>query len=182
MREMELTRRDALVALGAAGVAAGTGATVLDRAPWDSGEPPLSGEDVDTLVAVAAVVYPSAVSGVRTFVETYSVGRVEGRTEYREGMADALATLDSYATDWEDAEFAALDVDARDGLLHDMAVHTAPPDPAGTDAERVRHFLVDELLYALYTSPTGGRLVGIENPPGHPGGIESYQRREGPDA
>ena len=182
MGEMELTRRDALVALGAAGVAAGTGATLLDRAPWDAEEPPLSGGDVETLVAVAAVVYPSDVSGVRAFVETYSVGRVEGRPEYEEGMADAVATLDDYASDWEGDEFAALSVDARDGLLHDMAVHTAPPDPSGTDAERVRHYLVDELLYALYTSPTGGRLVGTENPPGHPGGLESYQRRGGPDA
>jgi hypothetical protein len=39
----------------------------------------------------------------------------------------------------------------------------------------VRYYVVNELLYALYTSPTGGELVGIENPQGHPGGHESYQ-------
>jgi hypothetical protein len=42
----------------------------------------------------------------------------------------------------------------------------------------VRHLVVNDLLYALYASPTGARLAGLENPPGHPGGIESY--REGP--
>ncbi|MEA5408870.1 hypothetical protein VB773_15715 [Haloarculaceae archaeon H-GB2-1] len=53
---------------------------------------------------------------------------------------------------------------------------TAEPNPDGTTAERVRYYLVNEPLYALYASPTGGTLVGIENPQGHPGGTESYQR------
>jgi hypothetical protein len=59
-----------------------------------------------------------------------------------------------------------------------MGVHTADPDSEGTDPERVRFHVVNELLYALYTSPTGGELVGIENPQGYPGGTASY--REGP--
>ena len=42
-------------------------------------------------------------------------------------------------------------------------------------SDRVRFFVVNELLFALYSSPTGGSLVGIENPVGHPGGTESYQ-------
>jgi hypothetical protein len=61
----------------------------------------------------------------------------------------------------------------------EMGLSITDPRPAGTDRERVRYYLVDELLYALYASPTGGRLLGIENPPGHPGGLDSYQR--GPD-
>jgi hypothetical protein len=32
------------------------------------------------------------------------------------------------------------------------------------------------MLYALFTSPTGSELVGIENPTGHPGGYESLTR------
>jgi len=41
---------------------------------------------------------------------------------------------------------------------------------------RVRYYLVNDLLFALYSSPTGGKLVGIENPQGHPGGTGSYQQ------
>lgn len=182
MGERELTRRDALAALATVGAAAGAGAgtALLDRAPWNAEEPPLGDADVETLVALAEVLYPSDVTGIPAFVQTYSVGRVESREAYLRGMSDALATLDDYATTWEDAEFAALSPGGRDDLLHDMAVHTADPDPEGTDAERIRHFLVDDLLYALYTSPTGGKLVGTENPPGHPGGLDSYQR--GPES
>jgi hypothetical protein len=44
----------------------------------------------------------------------------------------------------------------------------------------VRYYVVDELLYAFYASPVGGGMAGIENPPGYPGGTESYQ--EGPRA
>jgi hypothetical protein len=40
----------------------------------------------------------------------------------------------------------------------------------------VRYYVVNELLLALYASPTGGELVGIENPQGHPGGTASYQQ------
>jgi hypothetical protein len=57
-----------------------------------------------------------------------------------------------------------------------MGVHTADEDPDGTTAERIRFYVVNELLFALYASPAGGRLVGIENPQGHPGGAESYRR------
>jgi hypothetical protein len=60
-----------------------------------------------------------------------------------------------------------------------LGVRTAEPDPDGTDVERVRYYVVNELLFALYSSPTGGELVGLENPQGHPGGIDSYRR--GPD-
>jgi len=52
----------------------------------------------------------------------------------------------------------------------------ADENPDGTAAERVRFFVVNELLLALYASPTGGELVGIENPQGYAGGAESYQR------
>jgi len=69
-----------------------------------------------------------------------------------------------------------LSVADRDSLLREVGADTAPPDPDGTNAERVRFYVVNELLYALYTSPTGGELVGIENPQGHPGGTDTYQR------
>lgn len=177
---MELTRRDALAALAAGGVAVGTGA-VLEGNPFatadDSGASDIDPEDrLDTLLAVAEVVYPSEVTGVEEFVRTYALGRVEDRERYREGMVEALSVLDEHARAWHDADFRELDAATRESVLDQMGVDTADPDPSGVARQRVRYFVVNELLYGLYTSPTGGKLVGIENPQGHPGGTESYQR------
>jgi hypothetical protein len=190
---MELSRRDALVAL-AGGVA--VGGAVLGSDPNAAGTPDHESRDEaladatpsdsapptvrTTLVAAAEVLYPSGVDGVETFVETYVAGRYErdesGGADYAAGVETAVADLDATARDWHGASFAALDAEGRDRLLRDLGVDAADPDPDGTISERVRRFVVDDLLYALYTSPTGGRLVGIENPIGHPGGTESYQR------
>lgn len=177
---MKLTRRDAIAALAGVGIVTGSGAAAFSRADVDAEQapdrPPLD-ETLETLVAAAEVLYPSDVEGVPTFVETYSLGRIQHRAAYLTGVRDAASVLDSYAALWLDAEsFAALSVADRDSLLHQMGVHTAEEQPDGTDPERVRYFVVNELLYALYTSPTGAELVGLENPPGHPGGTESYQR------
>jgi hypothetical protein len=65
-------------------------------------------------------------------------------------------------------------------VLREMAVDTAEPRREGEPRETVRYYVVNELLLALYSSPTGGELVGIENPQGYAGGIDSYQR--GPQA
>ncbi|NHN58967.1 MULTISPECIES: gluconate 2-dehydrogenase subunit 3 family protein [Halorussus] len=185
---MELTRRDALVALAAGGAAVGAGAVVEDgrvaerlladdAGGSDAAASDSSPEDhLETLLSVADVVYPAAVSGVEEFVRTYALGRVEDRPEYRAGMVDAVSTLDEYARTWHDAPFRDLDAETRESVLDQMGVDTADPAPEGADRERVRYYLVNELLYALYTSPTGGKLVGIENPQGHPGGTASYRR------
>ena len=129
-----------------------------------------------TLTATAEVLYPSDVEGHRAFVERYVLGRIEARDDYRADVAEAAAELDAVARDWEDAPFASLSRDARDDLLRSLGVDTADPDPDGPISERIRRFVVNELLFAFYASPTGGRLVGVENPVGYPGGTESYQR------
>ena len=173
MTEYELTRRDALIALGASGVTVGAGALTWER---------LSNEETDgfsrrqrqTLDALANTIYPDEVANVESFVEQYVVGRVRDRPEHRTGMADALDELDDYAQTWESAPFHELDEAVRDTLLREFSVDTADPDPEGRANERVRYLLVNELQYALYTSPTGGKLVGLENPQGHPGGTGSY--------
>jgi len=183
---MELTRRDALAALASAGVVGGGSAAVLARERRDATDRPTGGRNrdretpdgtlPDALVATAEVVYPSEVSGVPEFVRTYSLGRFEARSDYREGVRDAVEELTEHARAWYREGYTALDRGTREELLRSMGVHSADEDPAGTAAERVRFYVVNELLFALYTSPAGGRLVGIENPQGHPGGTGSYRR------
>jgi hypothetical protein len=178
-----LTRRDAMAALTAAGASTALGGTlswgVLTRDPDGGGDPQGFDErQRATLVALAEHLYPSAVSGIPEFVETYTVGRVRDRPEYAAGMREALDTLDEYAVQWAGDRFADLSPDRWGALLSSMGVPEATPEPEGLDPERVRFYLVNELLFALYTTPTGGELVGIENPQGYPGGTTSY--RQGP--
>jgi hypothetical protein len=169
---MELTRRDVLAALAAAGAAGAGGAVLLSESDSDA----IGEHEVETLVAVASVVYPSEVEGVESFVRDYSVNRVRDRPEYAQGIAAAVAALDDYTQSWHDADFASLDRSTRESALDGMNVDVADPVPDGADRERIRYYIVNELLYALFTTPTGGELAGIENPQGHPGGTTSYQR------
>jgi hypothetical protein len=173
---MELTRRDALAALAAGGIAVGGGAAALALEGESAG---LGDHERETLVAVARVVYPSELEGVESFVRTYLEGRAAEDPDYVEGVGEAVRTLDESGRDWFDGSFLDLDPETRDRLLRELGVDEADPDPTGFPGSRVRYYLVNELLYALYTSPTGGRLAGIENPQGHPGGVTSYRR--GPD-
>lgn len=178
---MRLTRRDALAALTAAGVAVGGGAVFV---AMDDPEPDeadatthrLDDATVHTLVAAAEVLYPSEIDGIEEFVTRYVRGKVEERPDHGRGITDAIAYLDEYAVAWYDVEFADLDTTDRGDALERMNADTAAPVPDGSDVERVRYYVVNELLYGLYTTPTGGELVGLENPRGHPGGLASYQR------
>lgn len=172
---MELSRRDAMAALGALGVGAAA-VGVRERTGSKDEEP--EARVRETLVAAAEVVYPSEVSGVSEFVETFLTGRLDDDA-HAEGLRAAVSDLDDAATEWYDGRFSALSPADRDRLLREIGADTAEEKPAGTTAERVRYYVVNELLLALYSSPTGGKLVGIENPQGHPGGIESY--RQGPE-
>ncbi|MFB6205106.1 MAG: gluconate 2-dehydrogenase subunit 3 family protein [Haloglomus sp.] len=189
----ELTRRDAMAALTAAGVSTALGGTLSwavlregDTGGEDgrgeeggaAGEG-LSPRERETLLALAERLYPSAVTGIPTFVERYTVGRVRDRPEYLAGMREALRTLDDYAVRWTDEHFADLASDRRGVLLNSMGITVASPEPDGLDPERIRFYLVNELLFALYSTPTGGKLVGIENPQGYPGGTRSYHQPPG---
>ncbi|ERG95579.1 hypothetical protein [Haloquadratum walsbyi] len=194
---MELTRRDIIAALTAAGVSVGAGAMSFEMADSDgsSGElvsktvSPVRRQDttateglseavIDLLDAVAAVIYPSAVENRHEFVTRYTQARTANRPEYRQGIADTAAELDAVARDWHDTPYAAVNLVTADELLTNLGVNTADPVSDGTISEQIRYYLIDDLLYALYTTPTGGRLVGIENPAGHPGGTKSYQRAD----
>jgi hypothetical protein len=176
---MRLTRRDALAALAGAGIVGGgaTAALVRDDAGAGTGtDGPLAPPVLRRLVHTAEVLYPSAIEGTGPFVRQYVETKASERPGFREGVTDATGTLAEYAETWERTGYTELSVAGRDDLLHRMGVHTADPVADGTAPERVRFHVVNELLYALYSSPTGGELVGIENPQGHPGGTESYRR------
>lgn len=184
MTEYELTRRDALAALASVGVAAGAGALTWDRL----GETADGDAETDTtltkhhrqvLDAVATAVYPSSVSGIPAFVETYVVGRLTDQPERIEGLVGSLEYVDEYAKEWYDSPYLELSSDRQETTLDAMGADISDPDPDGSDVERFRFYVVNELLYALYTSPTGGELLGLENPQGHPGGTESYQHGPG---
>ena len=171
---MELSRRDAIAALGAIG--AGAGAAAYAARESDDSPPGESTPDVETLVAAAEVVYPDEVTGLGSFVEAYARRRATGDDDHARGVRAAVETMDDRAEAWYDDSFADLAAEDRDSLLREMGVDTAAEAPDGSTAERVRYYVVNDLLMALYASPTGGELVGIENPRGHPGGTDSYQR------
>lgn len=187
---MELTRRDAIAALTALG-GTGIGYAAFQQSRGSEDSPTVDDEMVETtLVAAAEVIYPSEVEGIEMFVRTFLAGRLGGdrRADRRLGEADrapavaadrlreTVATLNDRAEEWHGDSFSALSPSTRDQLLREVGADTADERPDGTTAERVRYYVVNELLLALYASPTGGELVGIENPQGHPGGIDSYQR------
>lgn len=177
---MELTRRDVLAALAAASVGSVAGCSELTDRPVEAPTAdPISEHERATLVALAEVLYPSDVESVGEFVREYSVARVRDDESYARGVSEAVAALDDYVAEWHDEPYASLPVATREELLDHMTVDTADPDPDGVASERVRYYLVNELLYAFYSTPTGAGLAGLENPPGHPGGAQSYRR--GPD-
>jgi hypothetical protein len=196
-RTMRLSRRDALAALGALGLTGG--AVAGGRALGDlaargppvadaPGSSPVDGANegsidegvLAVLVATAEVVYPADVTGHERFVTTYVDGRVRHDPAHRAALVETSAELDAVARDWHEEGFEGLARETRDRLLRDLGADVADPDPDGSISARIRFYLINDLLYALYTSPTGGRLVGTENPTGYPGGTESYQR--GPEA
>lgn len=179
---MELTRRDALAALTVAGIGGAAAYGVSDRGGDDSdgsGVYPDDEETVETLVAIAEVAYPSEVEGIREFVETYVTGKVEADDEYAAAVTDALNRIDEYARSNADTPLRELAVDERDDLLREMGLENAASHPEGTGLAPVRYYTVNDLLYAMLTSPKGGEIMGIESPPGHPGGLEGYQGVDG---
>lgn len=171
---MELSRRDVLSALSAASVGAVAGCVAPTSR--SEGDAEVDEHEVATLVGLGKTVYPSEVDGIERFVRDYTAERVRRDPVYEAGVVDAIARLDSYADQFYDRPYVDLSAAERTDVLHQFGVDTADPVPDGTDRERVRYYLVNELLYAFYTTPTGASLAGLENPPGHPGGTASYRR------
>ena len=171
---MNLQRRDLL--LGAAGAFGGLGLQAVlagnDDAVAAATESELTDGELATLVSLALVVYPSEVSVDPGFVDAYFWTLPDERVATASTLADAL---DSHARAAYGARFDALGAGEAATLLGDLGVDAATPNPRGVLAERIRYHLVNGLLYALFTSPRGGELFGIEHPIGHGGG---YHGRE----
>jgi len=175
---MELSRRDALVAVATSVAGVATAGELADRLGSDGSTGELDGV-LSRLDAVAEVVYPSQIRTTESYLRTYLLGYEYDREGYVERTGEALDELDRAGRRRFGEPIVDLSPSKRDELLRRLGVDRVPPDPEGTAVERIRYYVVNQLLFTLYTTPTGGRLLGNENPPGYPGGREAYQR--GPD-
>jgi len=173
MVDLELTRRDALLALGSVGLSASAWALREQR---ETEESVVTTDDIEALVALAETLYPSEVTVSFEFVETYVVGQRELDENYPAAITDALTTVRRKSQRKTGTELPRLSREERGSVLRSTGAGRAYPDPDGTDAERVRYYVINNLLYALYTTPKGGETVGNPNPPGYPGGTTSYQK------
>jgi hypothetical protein len=194
-----LTRRDAMGALAAAGATAVAGCSGLGGddatetpdagsadAPTETERPsettatdgddeesdttPVASHELATMRSLATVLYPSGVEVTEEFLETYLYGRIADEAAYEGAVSGAVETLDSLAREQYDGAFRTLDTDQQESVIVESDVRSAASVADGTDVERLNYHLVDELLFALYASPTGGELVGNPNPRGWPGG------------
>jgi hypothetical protein len=166
---MKLTRRDVLLG-GAAGLAGGTALQAgFESASAESDAPAvgLTSEEIATLVSLATVLYPSSISVEPGFLSGYYERFDADRTG---AVSRAVAELDAGARTVYGDRFGALSERRRKTVLHELGVDTANPDPDGTVPARLRYYLVNGLMYALFTSPRGSRFFGVQNPIGYPGG------------
>jgi hypothetical protein len=176
------TRRQFLVALGGTTLAAaayGYGGRATEQSNTKrSGSTGYSARQdrVAAATAVAEAVYPPSVPVDESFIETRVFGRIEPKPGHFDGLAAAIDTVDGYARARFGGSVTALSPGRRRGVLQSMGVTTVHPTADGTAAERVRYYLVNDLLYALFTSPLSSEWTGVDNPPGHPGGRDAYRR------
>ena len=172
---MELSRRDALTALTAAGIASTAGCSSLlggdDDTSGDNNEQAGDASPMETLLSLAGVLYPSEVETNEEFIETYMMGRITDEEAYQEELESGVETLNQLAQDEQDAPFHALDHEGKVAVIDGTEIRTGGSVEDGSDVERLNYYLVDELLFAFYSSPTGGELVGNQNPRGYPGGF-----------
>jgi len=105
---MELTRRDATAALAAVGATGGVALAARREGDRAEDEGTLDEESVRaSMVAVATVVYPSAVDGVEAFVNRFLDGRLTGST-HADGLHTAVSELDDAARSWHGVPIADL--------------------------------------------------------------------------
>ncbi|GCF15217.1 hypothetical protein Harman_31520 [Haloarcula mannanilytica] len=172
---MELTRRDALAALLVGSASAGAAVYLPETGDGTSTGKgmDLTEGDIEILTAVATVVYPSELNTFREFIDEYVRGL---HADQRAKIAVTARALDERTRRMHGETIRSLSLTERDSVLRTMGVDRVGSGPDGSLPEQVRYYIVDQLLYGLYTSPKGSQLLGVENPVGHPGGYESYQK------
>lgn len=175
---MELTRRDAVRAVVATGLVSGGALAVSEgvaNRESGTGDAELSTTEEATMRAVAEVVYPSQVTVSAEFVRTYLRSLDEERTR---AVVRALEQLNDHAERTVGTPFHRIEaVSRRDTVLRSMGVDRVASSPDGTLPARIRYYVVNSLLYALFTTPKGSELFGIRNPVGHPGGFATYRQQ-----
>lgn len=175
------TRREVLLTLGgvtagAAGYGYGVRPSAGDAPQGERHDESAIDRHVEATRAIAEAVYPTSVSVDRSFIEDRVFGRTEPRPGHIAEVRSAVQTVDEYAVARFGDRISAQPPGRRRQVLRSMGVTEAHPSPNGTTAERVRFYLLNDLLFALFTSPVSSDLTGIENPPGHPGGRDAYRR------
>ena len=161
------SRRQFLIALGgiaftAAGYGYGTDApeSLAADSATESSSYPAAETHIDALTAIASAVYPSEVSIKRSFIESRVFGRVEPEPDHFDNLVTVIEAVDDHASARFDGRIADLSAGRRRQVLQSVGVTTVHPTADGTTAEQVRFYLVGDLLYILFTSPAGGKLLG----------------------
>jgi len=170
---MKLSRRDALVVFAGGGLVA---STALDSALGPERDTTITDRHVDDLVDICRILYPSSIEPSRDFVETFVVGRYRGREEHLLGLVDSLGEIRTASKRETGRSFSELPRSQQETVLRATGADRAYPDPDGAIAQQIRHYVIDDLLYAFYKTPAGGKLVGNANPTGYPGGTDAYQQ------
>lgn len=173
---MRLTRRDAVTALvtgGAAGIAMSELPPDIIQPTPDRASYQFTDHDHHRLKAIAEVVYPSDVQLTVEDIAEFVAGLSDDR---RREMIRTLDQLEWYLFDGYGRSVVELPVRRRDAALRSIGTARAGSSPEGSLPERIRFYLINQLLYLLYTTPRGSRVLDIENPVGYPGGYESYQQ------
>ncbi|MFC7019290.1 MULTISPECIES: hypothetical protein [Haloarcula] len=181
-----LSRRQLLAALGGAAVAAGGygygvrgGAGLTPGGGGDASDSPASPAHVETLTALAEAIYPPSMAVDESWIENRVFGRVEPQAGHFDQLVAAVEAVDTHARARFGGPVTALSPDHRRGVLHSLGATEVHPTADGTTAERVRFYLLGDLLYVLLTAPESSDLTGIANPPGHPGGTDVYTQGPG---
>ncbi len=173
---MSLSRREVIAALlagGATGTAVSALPSGLVETETAERQGDLTGANLEQLVAIAEVVFPSAIDVTAEDVSEYAT-RVPD--DQRSAFHRTLTQLNRRVFGSHGRLLAEMSVQQRGAALRSMGIARVGSSPSGSLAERVRYYLINQLVYSLFTTPQGSELIGVENPVGYPGGYESYQR------
>lgn len=167
---MRLTRRQAFLGLLGLSSAASLGAYEVTDDPR-SDRTTLTGNERETVLAVADVVFPSDTRPLEPVVTGYVDRLNDDRTR---ALVATLADLDRTAYDRFGVPFRSLSRADRERLFGALGVPRVQPQRRGTLPARIRFHLVNSVLFAILTHPNGTAPLGIDNPVGYPGGFSSF--------